>query len=125
MKSVKSICPKCGTENIFDIYKSIDINFNPELYKKITHREINKAICHKCGADGELFESFLLCDNEKNFWVFVYNECFRGQEQDAIKNEEVINEEALRIVGSHACPIFHVFGYDELFVFLKKYHYKI
>lgn len=44
-------CPKCGAENQFRFYDSVNVSLDPELKEKVLNTSLFKMKCSKCGSE--------------------------------------------------------------------------
>ena len=110
----------CGNLVEMDIYNSVNVTVSPELKDKIINRKINNYECKNCGAKTELASHFLYVDLRKDHWLYVYPDARRSEKDNILAELNKELEPAKKMSESLNIPApIVVFGYDELFEFIK------
>ena len=69
-------CPKCGTEQQFRIYPSVNVRLNPELREKILDFSLPDMLCQGCGETVKMYYDLLYHDSDRNLAIWLaFPEC--------------------------------------------------
>jgi predicted RNA-binding Zn-ribbon protein involved in translation (DUF1610 family) len=64
-------CPKCGNEQSFTIWNSVNISLDPDLKQKIISRELVTFSCEKCGNKSPVVYPMLYHDMDANLMIWL------------------------------------------------------
>ena len=91
-------CPYCKAEGDFEMWKSVNIQLNPELKEKILNMEIFTYKCPKCGKEASVAYPLLYHDMSKQIMIYLVN------------NDEESIENTAKILSGEGMESFEDFG---------------
>lgn len=123
LKQQSIVCPKCGERSDVDMWESVNVTIDPEMYEKVRDGSIFAYECPNCGFKSRFVYTMLYHDMEKKQMIFLCTdenaqksaaEEFDGMKSgrqlklikektgiDAPENADNMNEYTLRIVPTY------------------------
>ena len=85
-------CPNCGTEGMFTIWDSVNVDLAPELKDRIFNEDLFVWTCPECGAKVFISMPFLYHDMGHKLMVFFdFNEEVDPCQEDAMEVPEIFS----------------------------------
>ena len=96
-------CPKCGKENSFRIWDSVNTTENPEMKRQLITGEMFRMVCEECGAVTNVNYRLLYHDTDRHFMIqYVPDE---NEADEVIETFEGLKQMAGDIYGNYTLRI--------------------
>lgn len=80
-EKIKIDCPYCKAEGNFEMWKSVNIQLNPELKEKILSMDIFTFKCPKCGKEASVAYPLLYHDTSRQLMIYLVS-----NDEESIEN---------------------------------------
>lgn len=67
----KIACPKCGKENEFTVWDSVNVQIDPDMKKQIMSGDAFLFKCPECGNEAHIFYTMLYHDMNKKLMIYL------------------------------------------------------
>jgi transcription elongation factor Elf1 len=75
-------CPRCGKNQDFRIWDSVNVTIDPELREQVMSEEIFNFVCESCGCSGPVAYNMLYNDMDRQFMIWLLHPGSSQEGQD-------------------------------------------
>jgi hypothetical protein len=100
----KITCPKCGREQAFTLWESVNVTLDPSLKQRVLQRDLNRFVCAGCGHQAAIASNLLYHDMERKVMLWLVPQTDGQAPHDLAMDPQLMGlmeNYKLRLVGSY------------------------